>query len=58
MIDAVALERSKPFRWTNVFRPDSVRTSYRIFLACLVLFMNQASFDSIQVYRLSISFLT
>ncbi|KUL85773.1 hypothetical protein ZTR_08487 [Talaromyces verruculosus] len=48
MIDAVALERSNPFRWTNVFHPNSVRTGYRIFLACLVLFMNQASFDSIQ----------
>lgn len=44
MIDAVALERSNPFQWTNIFRADSVRTGYRIFLACLVLFMNQASF--------------
>lgn len=57
MID-VALERSNSFRWTNVFRPDSVRTGHRIFLACLVLFMNQASFHCIQVYRLSINFLT
>lgn len=44
VIDAVALEQSNPFRWSNVFRTDSVRTGYRIFLACLVLFMNQASF--------------
>jgi MFS family permease len=44
MISAVALEQSNPFRWTNAFGTDSVRTGYRIFLACLVLFMNQAGF--------------
>jgi hypothetical protein len=41
MVSAVALEAANPFQWAHVFRKDSVRTGYRIFLACLVLFMNQ-----------------
>lgn len=41
MIAAVALERSNPFKWKYIFRSDSVRTGFRLFLAALVLFMNQ-----------------
>lgn len=40
--DTVELERSTEFRWATLFRRgDPLRTSWRVFLACLILLMNQ-----------------
>ncbi|KAL5333791.1 MFS sugar transporter [Aspergillus crustosus] len=41
MVQAVALEEEKPFRWTQALKPDALKTGHRLGLACLVLFMNQ-----------------
>ncbi|KAF9887915.1 hypothetical protein FE257_009437 [Aspergillus nanangensis] len=41
MLNAVAIEEENPFRWSQILKPDAVKTNYRIGLAFLVLFMNQ-----------------
>jgi hypothetical protein len=40
--ETVELERSTDFRWATLFRRgDPLRTGWRVFLACLILLMNQ-----------------
>lgn len=41
ILEALEIENADPFRWSKVFRKDAVRTGWRVFLACLVLTMNQ-----------------
>lgn len=41
IVHAIELETASPFKWSRVFERDAMQTGYRIFLACLVLFMNQ-----------------
>jgi len=43
ILNAVALEQAKPFQWAHLLEKDPLQTSWRIFLACLVLFMNQVN---------------
>ena len=44
IIEAVEIERAANFHWKTIFKRDALQTGYRIFLACLILFMNQVSF--------------
>jgi hypothetical protein len=49
--DAVELERSSEFKWTQIFRRgDPLQTGYRVFLACLILLMNQWSGINVVVF--------
>jgi hypothetical protein len=49
--EAVELERSSEFRWRTMFRRgDPVRSGWRIFLACLILLMNQWSGINVVVF--------
>ncbi|KIW19135.1 hypothetical protein PV08_03427 [Exophiala spinifera] len=41
ILRAIELEEAEPFKWVRIFKPDPVQTGWRVFLACLVLFMNQ-----------------
>ncbi|OGM41049.1 hypothetical protein ABOM_010232 [Aspergillus bombycis] len=41
MMSAVALEEENAFQWRHIFKPDPLRTGYRVGLASLALFMNQ-----------------
>ncbi|PMD37501.1 general substrate transporter, partial [Hyaloscypha variabilis F] len=41
ILNAVAIESSSPFMWSKLFHRDPLQTGWRVFLACLVLFMNQ-----------------
>lgn len=41
ILRAIELEEAEPFKWVRVFKRDPVQTGWRVFLACLVLFMNQ-----------------
>lgn len=41
ILNAVAIESSAPFMWSKLFHRDPLQTGWRVFLACLVLFMNQ-----------------
>jgi len=41
IVRAIILEEADPFRWATIFKKDQMQTGWRIFLACLVLFMNQ-----------------
>jgi Sugar (and other) transporter len=43
ILNAVAIESSSPFMWSKLFHRDPLQTGWRVFLACLVLFMNQVS---------------
>src|SRR5450756_52587 len=43
ILNAVAIENSAPFMWSKLFHRDPLQTGWRVFLACLVLFMNQVS---------------
>lgn len=43
IINAIAVETATPFKWSRIFKYDPVQTGWRVFLACLVLFMNQVS---------------
>jgi hypothetical protein len=43
ILNAVAIESSAPFMWSKLFHRDPLQTGWRVFLACLVLFMNQVS---------------
>ncbi|PQE10857.1 sugar transporter protein [Rutstroemia sp. NJR-2017a BBW] len=41
IITAIEMELATPFEWTKLFKTDRMATGWRVFLACLVLFMNQ-----------------
>jgi hypothetical protein len=41
IIHTIEIETEQPFQWSNILKKDRVRTGWRLFLACLVLFMNQ-----------------
>lgn len=41
MMSTVALEERDPFVWSNILKPDAVKTNRRLALSFLVLFMNQ-----------------
>ncbi|KAF2096109.1 putative transporter [Rhizodiscina lignyota] len=41
IIKAIHLEEVAPFKWRTIFKRDPMQTGWRVFLACLVLFMNQ-----------------
>ncbi|PQE21657.1 sugar transporter protein [Rutstroemia sp. NJR-2017a WRK4] len=41
IITAIEMELATPFEWTRLFKADRMATGWRVFLACLVLFMNQ-----------------
>jgi MFS family permease len=43
ILEAISLEEKDPFKWIRIFKRDPVQTGWRVFLACLVLFMNQVS---------------
>lgn len=43
ILQAITLEEAEPFKWVRIFKRDPVQTGWRVFLACLVLFMNQVS---------------
>jgi hypothetical protein len=43
ILNAIAMETATPFKWSRIFHHDPVQTGWRVFLACLVLFMNQVS---------------
>lgn len=40
---AIEIESSSPFKWSRIFKRDALQTGWRVWLACLVLFMNQVS---------------
>ncbi|KIW18922.1 hypothetical protein PV08_03211 [Exophiala spinifera] len=51
IVDAVELERSTEFKWSAIFRRgDPLQTGYRVFLACLILLMNQWSGINVVVF--------
>lgn len=50
ILNAVAIETANPFQWKNILSKDPLQTGYRVFLACLVLFMNQVCTET-SVYR-------
>jgi MFS family permease len=41
IVRAIALEEAEPFKWIRIFKRDAMQTGWRVFLSCLVLFMNQ-----------------
>ena len=41
ILRAFEIETTSAFKWSRLFSKDPLQTGYRIFLACLVLFMNQ-----------------
>lgn len=47
ILKAISLEKSTHFKWSRIFQQDAVQTGWRIFLACLALFMNQVRLLSI-----------
>ena len=40
---AIEIESASPFKWSKIFQRDALQTGWRVWLACLVLFMNQVS---------------
>jgi hypothetical protein len=44
IIHALAVENENPFQWSKIYKKDKVQTGWRLFLACLVLFMNQVCY--------------
>lgn len=51
IVDAVELERSTEFKWSGIFRRgDPLQTGYRVFLAFLILLMNQWSGINVVVF--------
>ena len=53
ILNAVAIESSSPFMWSKLFHRDPLQTGWRVFLACLVLFMNQVSWGDLSVLSIT-----
>ena len=49
ILDTVSIENASPFKWSKLFHRDPLQTGWRLFLACLVLFMNQVSLIQVSV---------
>lgn len=46
ILEALAIESESPFKWSKLFQKDAVQTGWRIFLAVLVLAMNQVRYSA------------
>ena len=46
MLSTISLEEEDPFLWSQILKPDAMKTQRRLALAFLVLFMNQVRYYS------------
>lgn len=53
IMNSIALEKSNPFWWSNIFKKDSVQSGRRLWLAWGMYFINQVGGINMVVYYAS-----